>query len=187
MFELDAVSPNKFKGCPFSYRTMFHILFSVLCDIDVQQRCFGPSRWPAFPIFWDFCQAGCQIVIHPVCMISLRACFLILAHFNDILNLADVADVFVANSIPQTVVSDAPSVLSRCSLISPLVSIGHCRSHTRSQFYISLSGSSSHTRFRRLHRGGKNKAIEHSNQDISNAAAKCAASINFVARYRISD
>jgi len=83
----------------------YFILF--FCDIHVQllQQHFGGHSglgfggvW--FPIFCDFCK---PVVILFTCLPfdSGPSC--------DILNLADVADVFVANSIPQSVASTLKS------------------------------------------------------------------------------
>jgi len=67
---------------------------------------WNPSRrlggvW--FPIVCDFYKL---IIIYPWYDLSM---FVDFGSFYDILNLADIADVFVANSISQSVAGDAPS------------------------------------------------------------------------------
>jgi len=61
-----------------------------------------PVQLEMFSIFWDFCQL---IIVHPVYVIS-PCSFPDFSSLYDILNLADLAHVFVANFIPQNIPRD---------------------------------------------------------------------------------
>jgi len=79
-------------------------LFS--CDVDAQfsqQRFGGHSDGPNMVVS-HFCK---PVVVHPVHMVS-PCSSPDSGPFYDILNLANVADVFIADSISQSIASDAP-------------------------------------------------------------------------------
>jgi len=72
-----------------------------------------------FSIFCDSCK---PIIIHPVYMVS-PCSSPDFSSFYDILTFADVADIFVENSIPQNVRSDALKILISVILNRHLVMV----------------------------------------------------------------
>jgi len=89
-----------------SSRTMSCTLSSVFVLLRCSCPPFAPTFWRPDPgdvscsIFCDLCK---PIIIRSVYVISPSS-----SPFHDILDLADIANVFAADSISQSVVNDAP-------------------------------------------------------------------------------